>query len=62
MRVALKLDANRGAGFTRVENMAKVQVDVEGGVAKHTERLRLDNTNDWQWWAIRPKGTNEWIK
>lgn len=46
MRVPLKLEANRGAGYTRVENMARVQVDVEGGVRKHTERFRLDKTND----------------
>lgn len=37
MRVLPKLVANRGAGFTRDENMASVQVDVEGGVGQHKE-------------------------
>lgn len=61
MRVPLKLEANRSAGYTRVENMARVQVDVEGGVRKHTERFRLDKTNDWQPGAIRPKRADERI-
>lgn len=61
MRVPLKLEVNRGAGYTRVENMARVQVDVEGGVRKHKERFRLDKTNDWQPGAIRPKIADEQI-
>lgn len=29
-------------GIYTIENMARVQVDVEGGVRKHTERFGLD--------------------
>lgn len=46
MCLLLKLELNRGAGFTRDGNMARVQVDVEGGVVKNQRDVWIGQKPD----------------